>query len=124
LQFVDNVVDLNAGTLKAKAVFENPKHALWPGAFVQVNLVAEVLKDAVVIAQAAVIQSARGGVVYVVEDGKAKLVPVQVLAAQQGFAAVSGLAAGAQVVLDGRQNLRPGVLVVVTANAPNASTAP
>jgi hypothetical protein len=71
-----------------------------------------------------VIQSARGSVVYVVEGGKAQLVPVQLQAAQQGLAAVSGLAAGAQVVLEGRQNLRPGVLVVVTSNAPTAPIAP
>jgi RND family efflux transporter MFP subunit len=124
LQFVDNVVDANAGTLQAKAVFENPKHLLWPGAFVEVRLVTGVLQDAVVIPHAAVIQSARGSVVYVVEGGKAQLVPVQLQAAQQGLAAVSGLAAGAQVVLEGRQNLRPGVLVVVTSNAPTAPIAP
>ena len=55
----------------------------------------------------AVIQSARGAIVYVAQDGKAVQKPVQLLAAQGDDAAVSGIEAGDRVVVDGRQNLRP-----------------
>jgi RND family efflux transporter MFP subunit len=107
LQFVDNVVDAATGTVKVRARFANADAKLWPGAFVKVTLVADTLKDAVVIPTAAVIQSTRGAIVYVAEKGKAALRPVQVLASQGEEIAVTGVAAGDRVVIEGRQNLRP-----------------
>lgn len=118
LQFVDSAVDLNSGTVKVKAVFKNPDGKLWPSAFVNVTLQSQMLKDAVVVPLAAVIQGARGALVYTVVDGKATMRPVQVQAAQGLDAAVTGLAANDLVVLDGRQNLRPGVAVQQRVNTP------
>lgn len=112
LQFVDNAVDAASGTVKVKALFDNRQGQLWPGAFVNVALQASTLVGAVIVPQASIIQSARGPVVYVVQDGKAALRPVTVLHAQGEDAAVQGVQAGEAVVLDGRQNLRPGSPVV------------
>lgn len=113
LKFVDNAVDANSGTVKVKAQFDNKAQALWPGAFVGVKLAAQTLKDAVVVPQASVIQGPRGAVVYVVgPDGKAVSKPVQVLYASGPDAVASGVAAGERVVVEGRQNLRPGAAVV------------
>jgi RND family efflux transporter MFP subunit len=117
LQFVDNAVDPNSGTIKVKAVFDNRDSKLWPGAFIEVAQTANTLKDAVVVPQAALIQAARGTLVYVVEEGKAVSKPVQLLTAQNGDAAVTGIQAGDVIVLDGRQNLRPGTPVVERAPA-------
>lgn len=111
LQFVDSVVDAASGTVKVKARFENRESRLWPGAFVKVTLQTRALEDAIVIPLPAVIQSARGAVVYVAQDGKAVQKPVKLLAAQNDDAAVSGIEAGDRVVVDGRQNLRPDVPV-------------
>lgn len=107
LQFVDSVVDAATGTVKVKARFDNPDAKLWPGAFVNTTLVSRTLKDAVVVPTAAIIQTARGSIVYVADKGKAALRPVKVLAAQGDESAVTGIAAGDKVVLEGRQNLRP-----------------
>ncbi|MBI2749353.1 MAG: efflux RND transporter periplasmic adaptor subunit [Burkholderiales bacterium] len=107
LQFVDNAVDAATGTIKVKARFENQDAKLWPGAFVNATLVSRTLKDAVVIPTTAIIQTARGSIVYVADKGKATLRPVKVLAAQGDESAVTGVAAGDKVVLEGRQNLRP-----------------
>lgn len=107
LQFVDSVVDAASGTVKAKARFDNREQKLWPGAFVKVSLQTRQLEDAVVVPLQAVIQSARGPVVYVAQDGKAVQKPVELLATQGDDAAISGVNAGDQVVVDGRQNLRP-----------------
>ncbi len=115
LKFVDNAVDAGSGTLKVKAVFDNHEGRLWPGAFVEVSQTVAVLKDAVVIPQASIIQGARGTIVYVVEAGKATMKPVKVLYAQDNDAAVTGVKVGDQIVLDGRQNLRPGVPVLERA---------
>ncbi len=123
LKFVDNAVDANSGSVKVKAVFDNPDNKLWPGAFVQVSQTVSTLKDVVVIPQAAIIQSARGAIVYMVQDGKAILKPVQVLFAQGEEAAISGVTAGDSVVLVGKQNLRPGSSVVERAKAEGANAA-
>jgi RND family efflux transporter MFP subunit len=112
LKFVDNLVDAASGTVKAKAVFDNPGSKLWPGAFVNVAMTARTLKDAIVVPQAAIIQSARGSIVYVVQDGIAQPKPVQLVHAEGENAAVTGVNPGDKIVLDGRQNLRPGAAVV------------
>lgn len=115
LKFVDSAVDAGSGTVKVKAQFDNPAGQLWPGAFVNVAMTVRTLQAAVVIPQAAIIQSQRGPLVYAVQDNKAVARPVQVLYAQGEDAAVSGVRAGERIVLDGRQNLRPGVTVVERA---------
>ena len=117
LKFVDNVVDASSGSVKVKAVFDNRAGKLWPGAFVQVSQTVSTLKDVVVVPLASIIQSQRGTIVYVVQAGKAIIKPVKVLYAQADDAAVSGVEAGELVVLDGRQNLRPGSSVVERAKA-------
>jgi len=112
LLFVDNAVDAATGTIKVKARFPNTEAKLWPGAFLKVSFVAETLKGATVIPTAAVIQSARGPIVYLADKGKAVLRPVKVLAAQGEDLAVSGVSPGDHVVLEGRQNLRPDAALV------------
>lgn len=108
LKFVDNTVDAASGSVKVKAVFDNSDAKLWPGAFVEVSQTVSTLKDVVVVPQAAVIQAARGPIVYLKEDGKAVQKPVQIVYAQGLDAAVTGVKDGDWVVLDGKQNLRPG----------------
>jgi RND family efflux transporter MFP subunit len=112
LRFVDSLVDASSGTVKAKAEFDNKDNKLWPGAFVEVAQTVRVLKGAVLVPQVAIIQSSKGAVVYVVEDGKASPRQVETLYAQDGQAAVSGVKAGDAVIVDGRQNVRPGGKVV------------
>lgn len=112
LQFVDSAVDATTGTVKAKARFDNRDAKLWPGAFVNVELTAGTLKNAVTIPMTAIIQSTRGPMVYVVQNGKAVVHKVQVLASQGDEAAVTGVQNGDRVVLEGRQNLRPDSAVV------------
>ncbi|MBS0433907.1 MAG: efflux RND transporter periplasmic adaptor subunit [Proteobacteria bacterium] len=126
LQFVDNAVDAATGTVRVKAQFDNRDQRLWPGAFVGVRLAVRTLKDAVVVPQAAIVQSPRGAVVFVVEEGgRVAARPVQVLHAAGNDAAVQGLAGGERIVLEGRQNVRPGNLVVErSAPAASAGSAP
>lgn len=116
LQFVDNLVDAASGTVKVKAVFDNRDEKLWPGAYVGVRLVTRTLKGAVTLPQATIIQGARGKTVYVVgEDRTVVARPVEVLESVGDDAVVSGVKPGERVVLDGRQNVRPGGRVVERA---------
>jgi len=116
LQFVDNTVDAATGTVRVKAVFDNKDQRLWPGGFVNVRLTVRTLKDAVVVPQAAVVQGARGKNVFVVGPGnKALQKPVELVLPAGADAVVTGIEAGERVVVDGRQNLRAGSLVIERA---------
>ncbi len=109
LSFVDNTVDPQSGTIKVKAVFPNADHRLWPGQYVPVTTVVRELKNAVVIPQAAVINGIDTRAVYVVgADRTAQLRRVELLHSFGTQAAVRGVAAGDSVVVDGKQNVRPG----------------
>ncbi len=75
-------MDAGSGTVKVKARFANADARLWPGAFAKVTLTVGVLRDAVIVPQAAIIQTARGSIVYAIESGKAAQRTVQVRAVQ------------------------------------------
>jgi len=114
LQFIDNVVDANAGTIKAKAVFENKESKLWPGAYVDVQLSVRTIKDAIVIPTNAIVISPKGSIVYTIDaEGKAALRPVKQVYAAGLDTVVTGVDVGDKVIVDGKQNLRPGVKVKV-----------
>lgn len=116
LSFVDNTVDPTSGSLKVKARFDNKDERLWPGAFVGVKLAVQTIKDAIVVPQASIVQGARGRVVFVVEQGnKVAARPVDVVYSSGQDAVVTGVRPGERVVLDGRQNVRPGSIVVERA---------
>jgi len=125
LQFVDNNVDAASGTVKLKAVFDNKDSKLWPGLFVNVGLTTKKIEDALVIPQAAIIQTVRGPVVYAVEDGKAVSKPIKVVLPAGPEAAVTGVVENDVIVVDGKQNLRPGVKVIERAKeAPKEGSKP
>ena len=112
LEFIDNNIDANSGTLKLKAVFDNPDSKLWVGQFANISMDVGALPGAIVVPQSAVIQTARGSIVYAVVDGKAVLKPVKILYSAGPEAVVSGVEQDMVVVTDGKQNLRPGSTVV------------
>jgi membrane fusion protein, multidrug efflux system len=108
LIFIDNAVDQQTGTIRMKAQFANVDHALWPGAFVNVRLVSRTLPDAVVVPAQAVVTGPTDQFIYVVQaDSTVKMQKIAVNAVENGQAAVTGIAPGAKVVVEGAQNLRP-----------------
>ncbi len=109
LSFIDNAIDPQSGMIRVKARFANPQQTLWPGQFAQARLFVSTLKDAVVVPQAALVMNARGRSVYTVEaDQSAKQRPVSLLYSYGQMAVISGLSGGEKVIVDGKQNLRPG----------------
>jgi RND family efflux transporter MFP subunit len=116
LSFIDNTVDPVAGVIRVKAQFDNRDTALWPGQYVNTKLISHVLKDATVIPQNAIISNTRGTFVYAVDkDQSAQVVNIKRLYAFGENAAVSGLSGNEQVIVDGKQNLRPGGKVRIAA---------
>jgi RND family efflux transporter MFP subunit len=118
LVFVDSSIDASSGTVKVKARFANGEQKLWPGAYVKVSMTVRTLAGAVVVPMASVVQGTRGTFVYGVVDGKATPRPVEVLQAMGEDAAVRGLKPGESLVLDGRQNVRPGSMVIERPREP------
>lgn len=122
---VDNLVDANTGTIKVKAEFDNKTQALWPGQYLRVRVTLRTLKGVTVVPQAAIIMRGNERSVYVVgPDNTAQLVQVQVRQSMGEQAVVEGLEAAAQVVMDGKQNLRPGTPLRIAAPAAGAASAP
>ncbi len=115
LDFVDNTIDANSGTIKLKAVFDNADNKLWPGLFANVDMEVRNLPNALVVPQAAIVQSVRGSVLFTVKEGKAVPKIVKIVYASGADAVVTGVEAGDVVVTDGKQNVRPGVAVVERA---------
>lgn len=123
----DNQIDTTTGTDRMKAVFPNQNEALFPNQFVNIHLVLENRLRALVVPSAAIQTGNQGPFVWTVtKDEKGTMVstmqPVKVaLAEGQVTILDSGVAAGADVVVDGADRLRPGQPVVVnkTRQAPS-----
>jgi len=106
---VDNQVDPQIAAVRVKAQIPNDSMSLLPGQFARVSLIANTLKDALSVPSQAVIMSPRGKTVYVVGEGdKVVAKPVKVLYDYQGISVLDGISAGDRVVVEGKQNLRPG----------------
>jgi membrane fusion protein, multidrug efflux system len=122
LLLVNNQIDQTTGTAQLKATFPNRDHALWPGQFVEVQLLVETRQGAVTVPTAAVQRGPQGVYAYVVKpDNTVEMRPIKVSAANTGSAMVliqSGVTAGEQVVVDGQLKLRPGVSVKAVPAAP------
>lgn len=109
VRFVDSSIDAATGTIKARADFDNRQQQLWPGQSVRLRLKLRTLEGAVVIPQAALILRGSDRSVYVVgADKKAQMRPVQVRQGYGELVVVEGVQAGEKIVVDGKQNLRPG----------------
>jgi len=110
VEFLDNAVQNATGTVNLRATISNPDHHFWPGQFVNVKLVLDTQKGAVLIPSQATQISQQGAFVFVVKtDDTAELRPVTV-GQRQGtdVVIVSGLAPGERVVLAGQLLVRPG----------------
>lgn len=121
IDFKNNSVDPNTGTIQARAEFPNPDKQLVPNQFVRVIVKGAVRPDAILIPQRAVMQTQKGQLVYVVDkDGKAQERPVEVGQwIGTDWLINKGLKAGDRVIVDGVTKVRPDKPVKITpAQAP------
>jgi multidrug efflux system membrane fusion protein len=125
LDAIDNQVNTTSGTITLKAIFPNPDRKLWPGMFVNVQVVTQVRDNGLTVPLDAIQQGPQGQYVFVVgADHKVAMQPVSVRETLNGEALIDkGLSAGETVVVRGQYRLTPGT-VVSLANPNNPAAVP
>ncbi len=116
LDFVDNQVDPNHGTIRARAVLDNQDGLFTPGLFARMKLVSPSRYSAALVDDRAIGTDLGRRFVFVVdEQGVVQYRPVETGRLVGGLRVVNGgLAAGDVVIVNGLQRVRPGVTVAQT----------
>ena len=119
---LDNQVDTQTGTVRAKARFENTKNTLFPSQFVNVRLELRTIKDAVMVPVTALRHGTKGDYVYVLNQDRT----VSMRSVTRGQATVDkvqitkGLELGERVITEGADRLKDGAKVTLPGDAPGA----
>jgi membrane fusion protein, multidrug efflux system len=113
LQLVDNQVNAKSGTVRVRAVFDNPEGALMPGQFAQLRMGRAKPEPALLISERAVgTDQSKKFVMVVGADNKAAYREVVLGPSVDGLRIVtSGLKPDERIVVNGLQRIRPGSLV-------------
>ena len=114
INFINPSIDESTGTIKLRAVFENPEQRLRPGQFLRLAMEGLTRINALLVPQEAVMQSGAGSYVYRINaEGKVESVSVQTgLVAPDGSWIIDdGLNPGDIVVTTGLMKIRPGMSV-------------
>ena len=108
---IENTVDTATGMAMVRASMPNKEELLWPGTLVTVEITLRN-EDGVVVPAPAVQVSQTGTFVFVIENGRAKVVPVTVGRTIENQSVISqGLNGGETVVTDGQLLLSNGTRV-------------
>jgi multidrug efflux system membrane fusion protein len=119
LTVLDNQVDPTTGTIKLKASFPNEHLRIWPGAFINVRLKVDTVRDATVVPPAAVQRGPAGPYVYVVNDDLTAAQRAVTLGHEDVSAAIvtAGVTPGERVVVDGASRLTDKAKVTIATPA-------
>lgn len=121
--FMDSQVNPNTGTIRGKAIFDNPDAMLLPGQFAKVQLHGGVLKDALIIPQRAVLNTQKGRMVYVVNEkntAEPRMLEITDIVGPN-YLVGKGLNNGDVLVVDGITKIRPGQVVAPQPEAASAA---
>ena len=126
IEFLDNAVQNSTGTVNLRATISNPDRHFWPGQFVDVKLVLNTQRAAVLIPNEAAQISQKGPFVYVVKPDDTAELRVVTLGQRQGNDVVvtGGLSADERIVVAGQMTVRPGGKVHVAASSADAPAKP
>jgi membrane fusion protein (multidrug efflux system) len=111
--FADRQVNPNTGAIQIAALFPNPGNVLRPGQYGKIRAIVRVQQNALLIPQAAVNEQQGSYLVAVVDkDNRVSMRPVQVGQRTDTMWVIDGgLKPGDRVIVEGQQNLRPGMTV-------------
>ncbi len=107
VDFVDNQIDKNSGSVQMRATFENPKGWLVPGNYMKVTLIAPKSVSYMTVPQSCAKGDAMSGYyVWAVEDGKTVRKDIKVSEdLNNNWIVESGLSKNDQIVVAGIQNI-------------------
>src|SRR5690606_18868246 len=110
LAFLDNGLDPLSGTIRVRALFDNPDGRLRPGLYARIRLGTGAPHDAVLLQEQAIgTDQARRFVMLVDDANQVAYREVTLGASREGWRIIqSGLQAGDRVVVNGMQRIRPG----------------
>jgi multidrug efflux system membrane fusion protein len=122
---LDNQIDTQTGTVRAKARFENADGALFPNEFVNVQLQVSTIRQAVVVPTNAIRHGPQGDFVFVIApDNTAHITPVHVgPSADDRVSIKDGLKVGDRVVTEGGDRVVDGSPVHLPGQSPGAQGA-
>jgi len=124
LTFLDNSVQNQTGQVSLRATVPNSDRRFWPGRFVNIRLVLNTIRGAVLVPATAPQMSAKGSYVYVVKpDMSVDQRPV-ILGQRQGDQIVieEGIQPGERIVTNGQVGVTPGGKVRIETPANNQGT--
>ena len=127
LYAIGNQMASSTGTVTLRATFANDDEALFPNEFVNIKILVDTLKQAVLVPTPAVLSGAPGDYVYLVNADDTVSVRKVSLGPSDGqhTAILSGLAAGDTVVTDGTDRLTDKAKIsVAAADSAGSSTDP
>ncbi|MEW6124874.1 MAG: efflux RND transporter periplasmic adaptor subunit [Pseudomonadota bacterium] len=122
MDFLNNVVDRETGTIRGRAVFENKSELFRPGMFARVRLPASAPYKALTVPDVAIGSEQTQKFVYVVGPENTVQIRPVVLGPLDGTRRVvkSGLTADDVVVVNGLMRVRPGIKVTPQEEKPPA----
>jgi multidrug efflux system membrane fusion protein len=124
MDFIDNVIDRSTGTIRGRALFDNPNGVFTPGMFARVRVPGSPAYEALLVPDAAIgSEQARKFILVVDGDNKAQtkyVTPGQLVGNLRVIK--EGLSATDRVIVNGMARVRPGQ--VVNAQQPGAGPPP
>ena len=110
MDFVDNAIDRSSGTIRGRAVFDNPRGVFTPGMFGRIRVPGSAPHSALLISDAAIgTEQSRKFVLVVDEGGVARQKYVKLGQLDGGLRVITdGLAAGDKVIVKGLMRARAG----------------
>ncbi|KQR72875.1 efflux RND transporter periplasmic adaptor subunit [Rhizobium sp. Leaf341] len=113
LQWIDNEVNAQSGTVRVRAVFDNPGGRLLPGQFVRIRMGDPAPENRLMISEKAVGTDQDKKFVFVVDPQNTIVYrQIELGTTVDGQRIVEkGLTAGDRIVVNGLQRVRPGALV-------------
>ena len=116
LQFTDVSVDESTGMVSLRALFPNPEHILLPGMYVRAVIAEGVDENALLVPQRALRRDPKGQASVLLVDGGGKVAVRLVDVGRtvgDSWQVLSGMKPGDRVIVEGGQNVRPGMSVKI-----------
>lgn len=115
LDMINNAIDPEIGSIEARGLFSNEEKILWPGEFLKVRVIYNMVPDAILIPNDGVVITTQGPIAYVVHSDQTVQLRKLELGQRQGkdIVVTKGLKKNDVIVTTGQLNLYPGAQISI-----------